>query len=115
MSFLSVLGKIAKAGETVAPAAVTAINPAAGAITGIVLNAVVKAEQAGGTGASKKQQVMNQVLPAIVPLISTVAKSTGTQVNLNSTGANNAVSQIVDGVVALLNAVEAPTAATTGS
>jgi hypothetical protein len=114
MSFLSTLGKIAKIGQVVAPGVVTAINPAAGAITGLVVNAVVKAEETGGSGSSKKQQVMNEVLPSIGPLVSTILASSGAKVNLNSAGVTNAASQIVDGVVALLNAIEAPAAATTG-
>src|SRR4051794_31737902 len=115
MSFLSTLRGIAKIGEVVAPGVVTAINPAAGAITGVVVNAVVKAEETGGSGPGKKQQVMDEVLPIVGPLVSTILASSGAKVNLNSTGVTTSVSQIVDGVVSLLNAVEAPAAATTGT
>src|SRR3954470_4232892 len=37
----------------------------------------------------------------IGPLVSTILASSGAKVNLNSAGVTNAVSQIVDGVVAL--------------
>ena len=113
MSFLDTLRKITKISQVVAPGVITAINPAAGAITGVIINAVVKAEESGGSGAGKKQQVMDEVLPIVGPLVSTVLASSGAKVNLNSTGVINSVSQIVDGVVSLLNAMEAPTAATT--
>jgi hypothetical protein len=115
MSFLSKLRGIAKIGEVVAPGVVTAINPAAGAITGVVVNAVVKAEETGGSGPGKKQQVMDEVLPIVGPLVSTILASSGAKVSLNSKGVTTSVSQIVDGVVSLLNAVEAPAAATTGT
>jgi hypothetical protein len=115
MSFLTTLGKILKAGQLAAPTVVTAINPAAGAITGIILNAVVKAEQSGASGPDKKKQVVAEVLPTIGPLVSAVLGASGATVNLNSAGVTNAVGEIVDGVVALLNAIETPTAATTGS
>ena len=111
MSFLSTLGKILKVADTAAPAAISAINPAAGAITGLVLNSVVKAEQSGGTGTAKKQQVMNEVLPAVGPLINTILQASGTKVNMNAQGVETAVGQIVDGVVALLNAVQTPATA----
>jgi hypothetical protein len=116
MSFLSTLGKILKFGQAVAPGVVTAINPAAGAITGVALNAVVKAEESGGTGPQKKQKVMQEVIPTVGPLVSTLLASSGAKVDLNSTGVTNAVSQIVDGIVSLLNAIQAaPAAAATGA
>ena len=84
MSFLSVLKKIGKVGEAVAPVAVTAINPAAGAITGMVVNAVVKAEESGGSGPEKKQKVMSEVLPMVGPLVTAVLQSAGaTKVDMN--------------------------------
>jgi hypothetical protein len=115
MSFLSTLRGITKVGEVVAPSVVTAINPAAGAITGVIVNAVVKAEETGGSGPGKKQEVMDEVLPIVGPLVSTLLASSGAKVNLNSAGVTNSVSQIVDGVVSLLNAIEAPAAAMTGT
>lgn len=111
MSFIDTLGKILKVADTVAPAAVSAINPAAGAITGLVLNSVVKAEQAGGTGPAKKQQVLNEVLPAVGPLIGTVLEASGVKANMNGPGLQDAIGQMVDGVVALLNAIQTPAAA----
>ena len=63
MSFLSVLGKIGKIGASIAPAAVTLINPAAGALTSLVVGAVIKAEEGGGSGPEKKQQVVQQLAP----------------------------------------------------
>jgi hypothetical protein len=115
MSFLSVLGKIAKIGGAVAPAAATAISPTAGAITGLVVNAVIKAEQAGGTGSVKKELVMKQVLPVVTPLILTLMQNSGTKVTVDPTGTEKAVSQIVDGVVALMNSLDAQTQATASS
>jgi hypothetical protein len=111
MSFLSTLGKIFKVADTAAPAAVTAINPAAGAITGLVLNSVIKAEQGGGTGPAKKQQVLTEVLPAVGPLIGTVLQVSGVTANMNGPGVEAAIGQMVDGVVALLNAIQTPAAA----
>jgi hypothetical protein len=115
MSFLTTLGKILKVGEVVGPSVVTTINPAAGAITGLILNAVVKAEKTGGSGAEKKKQVVAEVLPTVGPLVNAVVASSGAKVNLDSAGATNGISQIVDGIVALLNAMEVPAAATTGT
>jgi len=108
MSFLSVLGTVAKIGETAAaPAAVSAINPAAGLITSLVINAVIKAEQRGGTGSAKKQQVLAELLPVITPIVGTLVQTSNPKVSINPEGVNQAISQIVDGVVSLLNAVQA--------
>ena len=114
MSFLSVLGDIAKIGQAVAPE-VTAINSAAGAITQQVVNGVILAEQIGGKGADKKQQVINGVLPVVQPLLNTILQSTGTKVTTNSQGVNTAVDQLVEGVVGLFNSMQAGARATTAS
>jgi hypothetical protein len=111
MSFLNALGKILKVADTAAPAAISAINPAAGAITGLVLNSVVKAEQAGGTGPAKKEQVLNEVLPAVNPLIATVLQASGVTANMSGPGVEAGIGQMVDGVVTLLNAIQTPAAA----
>ena len=120
MSFLSNLKKILNVSEAVAPSVVTAINPAAGAITGLIINAVVKAEDAGGSGPDKKKQVVAAVLPSVAPILGAVLGSSGAKINLDPTTLNTGIGQIVDGIVALLNSMQAPAAAvlrppTTGS
>jgi hypothetical protein len=115
MSFLSKLKDILKVGEKVAPTVVTAINPAAGAITGLILNAVAKAEQTGASGADKKKQVVAEVLPSVAPVVNAVLASSGAKVNLDTAGVTSGVGQIVDGVVSLLNSMQAPAAAATGT
>jgi len=115
MSFLSKFKDIFKVGEAVAPAVVTAINPAAGAITGLILNAVAKAEQTGASGADKKKQVVAEVLPSVAPIVNAVLASSGGKVNLDPAVMTNGVGQIVDGVVSLLNSMQAAAAATTGT
>jgi len=94
---------------------VTAINPAAGAITGLILNSVAKAEQTGSSGADKKKQVVAEVLPSVAPIVNAVLASSGAKVNLDAAGVNNGVGQIVDGVVSLLNSMQAAAAATAGT
>lgn len=115
MSFLKVLGKVLSATEALAPTVANAINPAAGAIVNVVVTAVARAEQAGGSGASKKEAVMAEALPLLMPLLQAVLKSSKANVNLNPEGIRTATSQMVDGVVALMNAVQAPTGAAAGS
>jgi len=115
MSFFSKFKDILKVGEVAAPTVVTAINPAAGAITGLILNSVAKAEQTGSSGADKKKQVVAEVLPSVAPIVNAVLASSGAKVNLDAAGVNNGVSQIVDGVVSLLNSMQAPAAATAGT
>ena len=107
MGFLSVIGKVLRVGEAVAPGVAGAINPAAGAVISLVVNSVTQAEQSGSTGAAKKAQVVKDVTPAATAIISAVLQSKGTNVGLNATQLNTAVSSMVDGVVALLNAVQA--------
>ena len=111
MSFLSVIGKVLRVGEAVGPGVATAINPAAGALIGLVVNSVTQAEQAGGTGAAKKAQVVKDVTPAATAIVSTVLQAKGANVGLNSAQLNTAVSSLVDGVVALLNSVQTQPAA----
>ena len=106
MSFLTVLSKVLSATEALAPTVANAINPAAGAIVNVVVSSVARVEQAGGTGASKKEAVMAEVMPLLLPLLTAVLKSSRANVNLNPDGIREAASQIVDGVVALLNAVQ---------
>ena len=110
MGFRSILGDIVKVGEVVAPGAVTALNPAAGAITQLVVNGIVKAEQSGADGASKKQQVVNSVLPAVEPTLRTMFQTGGGTANVDPQGANEAVGQLVDAFVKLLNSVQVPAA-----
>jgi len=108
MSFLKVFANIVKVGSAIAPNAATAVNPAAGAITSLVVNAVIKAEQAGGSGAEKKQQVMAQVAPVVAPMVAAIMQAAGSKVTVDPDGVNRAISQTVDGMVALLNAIQAP-------
>ena len=115
MRFLDILGRVAKGAKVAAPLVAPAISPAAGAITQIVMNAVIRAEEAGGTGANKKKVVMAEVLPIVAPLLTTMLATSGKNVNLNAEGVNDSVSQIVEGVVKLLNAVEVPATTTAGS
>jgi len=111
MSFLKVLGQIGKVGAGIAPVALTAINPAAGAITSLVLGAVIKAEETQASGPEKRQQVIQQLAPLVGPMVSTIAQAAGSKLTVNPEGVNKAVGQMVDGVVALLNALQAPAAA----
>jgi hypothetical protein len=115
MGFLSNLKKILNVSEAEAPSVVTAINPAAGAITGLILNAVVKAEDAGGSGPDKKKQVVAAVLPSVAPIVGAVLGSSGAKVNLDPTALNAGIGQIVDGFVALLNSMQAPAVAASGA
>jgi hypothetical protein len=108
MNILKALGAIAKVGEAVAPIAVTAVNPAAGAITSLVLNAVVKAEQAGGTGPQKREQVLASLGPMVAPLVASIMQAAGSKVKVDPNGVNQAVGQIADGIVALLNSMQVP-------
>ena len=57
---------------------------------------------------------MQQVLPLVTPVVLTLMQSSGEKVTLDPAGSEKAVSQIVDGVVALMNALGAP-AQTTAS
>jgi hypothetical protein len=111
VSFLSTFAKVLKIGGSVAPGIITAVNPAAGAITSLVVNAVIQAEEAGGSGPEKKQAVMAQVAPMVAPMVGAIMQATGSKVIVDPAGVNQALSQTVDGVVALLNAIKAPAAA----
>jgi hypothetical protein len=113
MSFLSALKGILHVGEAVAPTVATAINPAAGAIVSLAVNAVTQAEQKGGTGPEKKAAVMSQVLPAAEGIVNAVLQAKG--VKVNATQLSTSVSNIVDGVVALLNSVGAKSSAVAGA
>jgi hypothetical protein len=88
MSFLTTLRKIGRIGEVVAPFAITTINPAAGAITGMVVNTVVNAEAAGGSGPDNKEQVMRHVLPVAGPLVSTILAGCGKTSEASGNAAN---------------------------
>jgi len=115
MSFLSVFSRIVKVGGNVAPAVITAVNPAAGAIISLVVNEVIKAEETGGSGAAKRQQVIQQLAPAVGPIVSSIMQAAGSHIALRPEGVSNAIGQITDGVVTLLNALQAPAAATASS
>jgi hypothetical protein len=106
MGFMKVLNAVAKVGEAIAPAAVTAINPTAGAITSLVVNAVIKAEQTGGSGPQKRQQVMAQLAPMVAPMVAGIMQAAGSKVQVDPNSANQAVGQIADGIVALLNSLQ---------
>jgi hypothetical protein len=115
MGFLKVLSSVFKVGEAIAPAAITAVNPAAGAITSLVVNAVIKAEQAGGSGPEKRNQVVTQIAPLVAPMVASIMQAAGSKVQLDPNGVNQAVGQIADGVVALLNSMRAPAAQSTST
>jgi hypothetical protein len=106
MGFLKVLSTIFKVGEAIAPAVVTSVNPAAGAITSLVVSAVVKAEQAGGSGPEKRQQVLAQLAPMVGPMVASIMQASGSKVQLDPNVLNQSVGQIVDGVVALMNSMQ---------
>jgi hypothetical protein len=112
VSFLNVLKGILHIGEAVGPQVATAINPAAGALVGIVVNAVTQAEQKGGTGPDKKQEVMTQVLPVAESILGAVLQAKG--VKIDNAQLNTAMSNIVDGVVALMNSIGGVAATTAG-
>lgn len=111
MGLRSILGDIVKVGVVVAPDAVTAFNPAAGAITQLVVNGIIKAEQSGAGGGSKKQQVVNSVIPAVEPTLKTMFQTAGGTASVDPQGANEAVGQLVDAFVKLLNSIQVPAAA----
>ena len=50
MSFLPVFREALHIGDVAAPAVGTALNPATGALIGMVIDSVTKAEEAGATG-----------------------------------------------------------------
>src|SRR5262249_40033580 len=111
MSFLNVLGKIFNVTEAVGPQVATAINPAAGALVSLVVQSVAQVEQAGGSGASKKQAVMQSVLPVASNVVAATLQPRGAAANVDPTQLQNAIGGMVDGVVGLMNAVQAPAAA----
>ena len=55
---------------------------------------------------------MDEVLPLVTPLLMTLLAASGKNVNLNAEGVNDAVGDIVEGVVKLLKAVEVPATVT---
>lgn len=115
MSFLNVLGKVLNVGGAVAPTVASAVNPAAGALVGLVVNAVTQAEQAGGTGAQKKAAVMQSVVPAAAGVVGAALQAKGSNPSLNSTQLTSAVSSLVDGTVSLLNSVQSPATTSTAA
>ena len=106
MSFLHVLGDALHIGEAVAPGVVTAINPAAGAVVGLVVQAVTQAEQAGGTGAQKKAAAVQAVAPAAVGAVNAILQAKGSSAAVDPAQVSTAVGSLVDGVVGLLNSVQ---------
>jgi molybdopterin biosynthesis enzyme MoaB len=118
MSFLSVLGAALHIGEAVAPSVATAINPAAGALVGLVIHAVTEAEQTGGTGPQKREAALQAVLPAATGVVNAVLQAKGASASVNSTQLSTAVGVLIDGTVALLNSIQhtgAAAAAATGA
>jgi hypothetical protein len=99
----------------VGPQTATAINPAAGALIGIVVNAVTQAEQAGGSGAAKKAAVIKSVLPVASGVVAATLQARGASANIDPNQLSTAIGGLVDGVVALMNAVQTPAAAGGGS
>ena len=84
----------------------TAINPAAGALVGLVIHAVTEAEQTGGTGAQKREAALQAVLPAATGVVNAVLQAKGANASVNSTQLSTAVGSLIDGTVALLNSVQ---------
>lgn len=116
MGLRSILGDVVKVGGIAAPEVVTALNPAAGAITQLLVNSIIKAEQSGGDSTAKKQQVVNSVLPAVEPTLNTMLQTAaGGKASVDSQGANDAVGQLVDGFVKLLNSVQVSAATTSAA
>src|ERR1044071_5447494 len=114
MGFLNVLKKIVKVGEAVGPTVATAINPGAGALVGLIVNAVSQAEEAGGTGPAKKAAVIAAVLPTATTILNATLQARGAKTQIDSAQLQTAVGNLVDGVVALMNSVQDPAAATPG-
>jgi len=115
MSFLNVLKKVVKVSEAVGPAVATAINPGAGALVGLIVNAVAQAEEAGGTGPAKKAAVIASVLPTATTILNATLQARGAKSQIDSTQLQTALGNIVDGVVALMNSVQEPGTTTTGT
>jgi hypothetical protein len=107
MSFLKKLGGALNVGQAVAPTVATAINPAAGALVGLIVHAVTQAEQAGGTGAQKKAAAVQDVLPVATTLVTAALQARADKAQINPTQLSSAVGSMVDGVVALMNSVQA--------
>jgi hypothetical protein len=59
---------------------------------------------------------MQQLVPTIAPMVATIMQAAGSKVTVDPSGLNQAISQMVDGVVALMNALQAPvtTSSSTG-
>ena len=112
MGFLNVLGKVLKVSEAVGPSVATAINPAAGALVSLVVHSVTEAEQAGGTGAEKKVAAVKSVLPAATSVVTAAIQAKNPKAQLDPAQLSNAVGNLVDGVVALMNSVQPAAAAT---
>lgn len=107
MNVVKILGTALRVGEAAAPAVASAINPAAGAVIGVVVDAVTKAEATGGSSVAKKEQVMQTVLPAASSIMSAVLRTKNPNVHVDPNQLSTAVSSIVDGVVALMHSVQA--------
>ena len=113
MSFLKILKNIVSIGEAVAPSVATVMNPAAGALVGLVVNAVTQAEQAGGSGAEKRLAVMQSLLQAATVIVNASLHAQGAKTQVDPVKLSSAIGSIVDGVVALMNSVQAPAVAGT--
>ena len=115
MSFLKVLGGALKVGQAVAPTVATAVNPAAGALVGLIVNSVTQAEQAGGTGAQKKAAVVQDVLPVATTLVVAALQARNAKAQVDPAHLSSAVGSMVDGVVSLMNSVQTAEGKTTGA
>src|SRR5215475_1502565 len=106
MSFLNVLKIVGQVGGTVAPSVATAINPGAGALVALIVNAVVQAEEAGGTGPAKKAAVVASVLPTATTILNASLQARGAKTQIDPGQLSTAVGKIVDGIVELMNSIQ---------
>jgi hypothetical protein len=114
MSFLNVLKTVSQIGGIVGPSVATAINPGAGAIISLIVTAVAQAEEAGGTGSAKKAAVVASVLPTATTILSASLQARGGKTQIDPGQLSTAIGKIVDGVVDLMNSVQATTATGAG-
>jgi hypothetical protein len=114
MSFLNVLKTVGQVGGIVGPSVATAINPGAGAIVSLVVTAVAQAEEAGGTGPAKKAGVVASVLPTATTILTASLQARGVKTQIDPGQLSSSIGKIVDGVVDLMNSVQAATATSAG-
>ena len=113
MSFLGTLGKIGRSIGRVAlrygPFVAGTVNPLAGQIAQIIVEAIIEAQQRHaheqGVGATKREEVVSQVTPKVQELIEKKLGKHAEEVAIDHDTAREAVGQIVDGYVRLLKGI----------